>query len=429
MIKGMLDLQDVLLQSEKSSLTNNLSRQKQQLDKLLKHAYASVPFYQKYNFDTEFANLPVLTRKSMQIYASSLISQNLPTTHGQTYLMETSGSTGESVQVLHTDFTRLFYDALMLRDHYWHARDFSQKLMVIRGFKQDFFTNKDWLQQSSWGEPIDNYHQTGPSACVDVSISTAKQIEAILSFEPHYILSFPSQLCALATYSLENKITMPSVKELRTTGERLTEHQIHFIQSAWPGAKINDVYSCVEIGNIAQQCPQNKQYHVNLEHVYLEVVDYDNNPCPIGVPGKVLVTSLMNYATPLIRYDLGDIATLQDCCPCGRGLPVLKNILGRSRNRLKLANSENRFPYLGERDQIAAISNVRIQKFQFVQHSLDDIEIKVVSPDRGTEHEERQIKNLYKKILGAEFDFRITYHEDIIKGVNGKSEDFISYVD
>lgn len=428
MHSDMRSLLAVLHKSEQSSLEENLAKQQFKLQKLLEYAKLNVAFYKDYALDAKFTELPIVTRTHLQSLASSFISRNLPKNHGQTYPMVTSGSTGQAVKVLHTDLTRLFYDALMLREHQWHKRDFSQKLMLIRGIKKEHIGDNIFLSQKSWGGPIDKYHTTGHSAFVDIARSSAQQIASIQEFAPFYILSYSSQLAALASYCLENQVKLENIHELRTTGERLTQQQIKLIKKAFGNIKLNDVYSCVEIGNLAQQCPEYNYYHINLEHVYLEVVDDNNQPCPQGVPGRVLVTSLLNYATPLIRYELGDNAILEGACPCGRGLPAIKSILGRSRNRLLLPNGEHRFPYLGEREDIAEISNIRIQKFQFVQRSLYDIDIKVVSPDRGTIVEEQAIKALYKKILGDSFNFHIKYVDDIDINISGKAEDFISYV-
>lgn len=424
----MRTLLALLHKSERSSLSENLAKQRLHLQKLLQYAKSHVPYYKNYPLDAKFTALPIITRENLQSRGSEFVSRNIPKNHGQTYPMVTSGSTGQEVQVLHTDLTRLFYDALMLREHQWHKRNFLKKLMLIRGIKKDLIGSQVFLQQKNWGGPIDKYHITGPSAFVDISSSNQQQIASIQEFTPFYILSYPSQLAALASYCLENNITLQNINELRTTGERLTKQQIKLIHKAFTNVKITDVYSCVEIGNLAQQCPEHNCYHVNLEHVYLEVVDDNNQPCPLGVPGKVLVTSLINYATPLIRYELGDTAILGNTCPCGRGLPAIQSILGRSRNRLLLPNGEHRFPYLGEREDIAKISKIRIQKFQFVQRSLYDIDIKVVSPDRGTVEEEQAIKDLYKKILGNNFNFHIYYVADINKTANGKAEDFISCI-
>ena len=433
MKEPMKTLLDMLEHSERLSLEENKAKQDKQLERLIQHAYTTVPFYKQYYaglaLDTAyFTQLPMLARDHVQMAGEDLVSTDIPTSHGATYPLETSGSTGQGVRVLGTDFTRLFYDALMLRDHAWHARDFKQKLMGIRWLKRGVAAAPLGLTQENWGPPVSQYHTTGPSVLINITSETKQQIEALVAHQPYYLATYPSQLVALAEYCDEYNIQLPSLSELRTTGETLTAKQVKTIKRVWPHVKISDVYSCVELGNLAQQCPEYGNYHVNTEHVMLEIINHQGKPCEIGGVGKVLLTGLLNYATPLIRYELGDYASLGEPCACGRGLPVIQKIWGRKRNRLILPNGESCFPYLGEHDDVQAIAPCAIRKFQFIQHTAQDIEIKVVTPNVFSEQDEVQFKNLYQKNLGFPFNIKITYHDDIAPGPTGKFEEFISRV-
>ena len=149
---------------------------------------------------------------------------------------------------------------------------------------------------------------TGPSVFINVASDTRSQLEGLLKHAPHFIMSYPSQLAALADACSAMKLELPFLEEVRTTGESFSDSYIKIIKDAWPHVKITDIYSSVEIGNIAQQCYEHRNYHVNAEGVLLEIVDGQGNACAIGQPGRVLVTSLLNYATPLIRYEIGDYA-------------------------------------------------------------------------------------------------------------------------
>jgi len=263
---------------------------------------------------------------------------------------------------------------------------------------------------------------------INIASETSKQIEALIYYKPYYLATYPSQLLALAEYCDEHHIQLPSLHELRTTGETLTAKQMSTIKQVWPHVKLSDTYSCVELGSLAQQCSEYNNYHVNTEHVMLEIINHKHEPCEVGEVGKVLVTGLLNYATPLIRYELGDYASWGEPCACGRGLPVIKKIYGRERNRLIMPSGESCFPYLGEYDDVQASTMSSIRKFQFIQHTVHDIEIKVVTPDTFTEQEEEHFKRLYQKNLGFKFNIAITYHEDIPAGPTGKFEEFLSLV-
>lgn len=431
MNEQMRALLEFLDKSQWNSFHDIQQKQLKHAELLIQHARHSVPFYQQfyapYQGITAITDLPVLTRSLIQSAGNDFISQQLPDFHGSTYPMETSGSTGKPVKVLATDFTRLFYDALMLREHAWHQRDYSKKLLSIRWTRRGVAEPPLGHQQPTWGPPINQYHTTGPSIFINVASETQKQIDALLLHSPHYLLSYPSQLAALAEYCIDKQIHMPFLEEVRTTGESLQDNYIHMIKQAWPQAILSDVYSSVEIGNIAQQCAEYQHYHVNQEHTLLEIVDDHSQPCKAGQPGRVLLTSLLNYATPLIRYEIGDYAEWGEPCPCGRGLAVIKKIHGRKRNRLILPTGESLFPYLGEREDRNKITTA-VRKFQFIQHTTQDIEYKIVVSEPLTHEQENQLRHLHQKNLGYPFNIIITYVDHIPPHPTGKYEEFISLV-
>ena len=108
-----------------------------------------------------------------------------------------------------------------------------------------------------------------------------------------------------------------------------------------------DTYSSQEVGVIAIECPQGDGYHAMSEGLVVEVLRDDGEPCAAGETGHVVVTDLTNFATPLIRYDLADLAEAAGPCACGRGLPRIRRILGRERNLLRLPDGRRFWPLVG----------------------------------------------------------------------------------
>src|SRR5215510_10900500 len=98
---------------------------------------------------------------------------------------------------------------------------------------------------------------------------------------------------------------------------------------------------------MALQCPDHEHYHVQTECILLEVLDTHGGPCAPGRAGLVVATPRHAFAMPLVRYVVGDYAEVGPPCPCGRGLPVLARIMGRTRNRLVLETGESYWPSFG----------------------------------------------------------------------------------
>ena len=185
---------------------------------------------------------------------------------------------------------------------------------------------------------------------------------------------------------------------------------------------------CEEMGYLALQCPLHDHYHVMSENIILEVLNENNQPCQTGEIGRVLITNLHNFHTPLIRYELGDMAEVGEACACGRTLPVLKRIFGRKRNRLILPSGESRFAYLGEHGQFEKACGVKPREFQFVQTDLENIEVKLVI-DPLNKKQEKALAKLVNENFGYPFKVSFSYHDHIERGPSGKFEEFISLVE
>ncbi|MEK9723127.1 MAG: hypothetical protein VW405_06535, partial [Rhodospirillaceae bacterium] len=87
---------------------------------------------------------------------------------------------------------------------------------------------------------------------------------------------------------------------------------------------------------------------------------------------------LHNFAMPFLRYAVGDFAEVGEACPCGRGLPVLNRIIGREQNMLSLPGDAKRWTPLSEGGIRKLLKLAPIREYQFVQKSLDEMEVRLV---------------------------------------------------
>jgi phenylacetate-CoA ligase len=345
---AMLAMQFQFAQSERWPVDMLRAAQFAQLTLLLRHARATVPFYRERLAAIDlsgpltpeaFFRLPLLGRQDLQDRFADLCSTAVPPDHGRVQEGQTSGSTGRPVRFRATGLNGLFWRAFTLRDHLWHRRDFSGKLAVVRGRVKSG-------ANPGWGPSTDAAFRTGPSVTRGVDCTVAEQAAWLSRERPQYLLTIPANAGALAGYCEEKGIRFPELRELRTYGEALHPDLRSQVRAAW-GVPLTDIYSCSELGYLALQCPGQEHYHVQSEGVYLELLNAAGRHCAPGESGRVVVTSLHNFAMPLIRYDLGDYAEAGEHCACGRSLPVIRRILGRVRNMLRLPGGDLRSPRFG----------------------------------------------------------------------------------
>jgi len=423
-----LALQFQLEQSQWWSRDELEHHQLQQLQLLLRHAYATVPFWRERLAACRYepnaavtpqwlATLPVLTRREVQDRADALTSRAVPATHGGTGQSRTSGSTGVPIVFSYTGVTQIFWRGFTLRDHLWHGRDMDGRLAVIR-------SKVDRAILPGWGDATDAAFATGSSAVLNIETDIGSQLRWLCEHDPDYLLTHPSNLHALVQHSAHLGVKPGALKQARTFGETLPDDLRALCRDVWR-VPLTDVYSAEETGYIALQCPQHEHYHVQSEGVLVEIVDESGQPCVAGAIGRVLVTTLHNFAMPLIRYDLGDYAQAGADCACGRGLPVLRRVMGRRRNLVTFPDGRRHWPSLPSGRWTAVAP---VQQYQLVQHTLHEIEARLVVERALTAAEEEQLIAVFQELLGYPFRFRLTYLDVVERGAGFKYEDFVSYI-
>ncbi len=398
-----------------------------QLNRLVAHAYNSVPLYRQRLSAIGYApgqamtpdlwrSLPILSRRDIQQAGRSLQSTLVPPDHGATSTGSTSGSTGVPVTVAKTALEQFFWAGFTLREEAWHRRDKQAKLAVIRGFHDNLSAYPNGAHYPDWGHPVAAIFHTGPAATLSITTSLEHQAEWLVRQNPGYILSAATNLMFLARHFRDRNLTLPNLKGLRSFGEVVDAEVRETCRAVW-GAEIADIYTTVETGYIALQCPAHDHLHVQSEAAVVEVLDAAGAPCRPGELGRVVVTPLHNFAMPLLRYEIGDYAEVGAPCSCGRGLPVLKRVLGRARDMVKLPNGETRFGWLSSRNLVKIEPLVQ---HQVVQKSLHDIEVRLVSRRALTPAELDLVRESIEFSFGTGFTLSFTYHDDLPRTAGGK---------
>ncbi len=148
---------------------------------------------------------------------------------------------------------------------------------------------------------------------------------------PKMLFGYPSAISLIATHAQKRRIRLNNlgIKVVFCTSERLYEHQRESISTAF-ACPVANGYGGRDAGFIAHECPSGGM-HITAEDIIIEIIDEQGEIQPPGVAGEIVVTHLATSDFPFIRYRTGDIGVLgTEQCACGRGLPVLKEIQGRS---------------------------------------------------------------------------------------------------
>lgn len=292
------------------------------------------------------------------------------------YISKTSGSTGEPLTISKTYFDHIWFIAANILDFRWRKWDVTKNVAIIKpGVEQKKLT--------SWGIPFNIEPKQG-----NMFTSGFKSISELQTWlenvNPSYISCYPSIFKLLDTSKITNFIDWKGTGELGGT-----------------------IYSSEECGVIALECPDNKGvYHV-MENQIVEV-DEDG--------GMIITTQTNPY---IRRYKHGDHIELGEC-NCGRKSQVITKIYGRVRNMFTLPNGDKKWPLIGSLEYYEKFG---IKRFKAIQHSLEELELQIVSEPLG--EKESDVKSLILKMLESPINVTISYVKDF---PNYKFEEFVSMV-
>jgi phenylacetate-CoA ligase len=281
-------------------------------------------------------SLPILSRRQAQENFDGLYFKSPENNPADYVIQATSGSTGKPVSVM--KFAPLYsaeYDALTLTEWQLNKRDTSKTLSTFRIVQTE-------LEDAPLGPPLSYIGATRVHTSRSILKRTIPELlNELHRLRPDYLFVNGVVARQLALAQLDSDNEPIKIEQFLTVSDRIDPQLRTLIREVFDG-RIIDRYSSEEFGYIALQCPVHDHLHVCSPILVVEVVDDEGNACNVGVPGRVLVTSLHNFAMPLIRYDIGDIAEFGEPCDTGLNWPVLNQVNGRIRDSITLPGGEFR---------------------------------------------------------------------------------------
>ncbi len=373
---------------EKSAKLETYTQEK--LKNVLLHAYQHVPYYTKVlrqagvveNDDVQLENwnhIPILTKATLRKEFHRLQSDDLD--KRKWFVNHSGGSTGEPSSVIQDKTyaewniaNKLYYKSFGRQEiGEPELRLWSSEAEVLEGKEKLSIRLRNWL-----------YDRTD----LNTFRMTKQDMESFArlwnEIEPSWVEGYALTLHAFAQFVRDKKLRLHSPKGIISSAEALQPNMQRLIEKVFK-TKVYNRYGSREVGDIACSCQKDQGLHLSVWNNFVEILDEKMRPCKPGKPGKLYVTNLNNYAMPLIRYEIGDVAvpSKHKRCACGRKTPMIDRIEGRVVNMFRTKKGDlvsgGFFVHF-----VGSVFNTGfIKKFQVIQKKIDHIVIKVVLNDKN----------------------------------------------
>lgn len=372
--------------------------QSQRLQEVLKGAL-SVPYYAqtwtKPQKDAALAgrlsDLPLLEKEPLRAGPKAFLRTDMHPRKALTFY--TSGSTGTPIASIWT--IPELRDSLALREvrsARWAGVSFSMPRATFSGRMVEPNPNsKGPFHRFNLAEKqvyFSPFHLRPDTAI--------QYVEALRRHSIQWGTGYAVSFYLLARFMLEENIPSPNLKAIITTSEKLTPEMRPVMEQAY-GCKVYEEYSTVENAIFASEC-EHGRLHVSPDVAVVEILRPDGSACEPDEAGEVVVTVLSRAYQPLIRFRLGDMAMWDaDPCPCGRQMPVLKEVLGRIEDVVVGPDGRQMVRFHG-----IFANQPHVREGQIVQESLDRIRVKVVTTDGFGESDVNDITHRVQQRLGTD---------------------------
>jgi phenylacetate-CoA ligase len=365
-----------------------LSFQLPQIERMCRHAASATSAYAerlrplfrfgdsqsgKFRFE-RWRDIPILTRRDLATNIDAFTASSTPEATGAVRTGTTSGSTGTPLAYRASTLMDIASICQNERVYEEHDFDLFPPFASIRLDPEAIYP--EGKRRKGWSRSA----PSGELGVLNLHTPVEQQLAWLKEFKPTHLHVYPSVLEPLIE---ANAIDEPlRFERVMTFSEVLSPETRRAAEAAFD-CKVVDCYGCNEGGFIAWQCPVHETVmHIAAESNFVELLDEQGEPVAQGELGRVVLTSLHNFAMPLIRYDVGDLAAFGPPCSCGRGLPALSRIAGRTHSVFILPGGRRLVP---DARDLAFFEFIPMRQFQFVQHTLNDFELRYVPAHDGRE--------------------------------------------
>lgn len=316
-----------------------MNLQNEKLKRLIHHCYMNVPYYTKL-FDklnlkpedikcrADLAKLPILTKQIIRDNYDDMIS--LDVSQRKAHKETSGGSTGIPLNFMTDKATWGIRWSSSFRAWEWYGFSLGEKIFTLGG--NSLVKTKAERNKLTKKDIFDKFIMNNLKCdCSDMSNKGIRKIyEKLMNYHPKVIRGYPAAIYNLSKFIEENKLAIPKIRMVLTTGEMLLPQHRYTIQKVFH-VPVYDQYGAGDGGVVSHECYMHEGLHITEEQCIVEIVDKGGNIVKNGNPGFVITTDLNNYVFPFIRYQIGDMATIKkQKCSCGRSSRLIEHIVGRT---------------------------------------------------------------------------------------------------
>ena len=247
-------------------------------------------------------------------------------------------------------------------------------------------------------------------------------VAALRKHNIQWMTGYAVSFYLLAKFILEKGLDVPPLKAIITTSEKLTTEMRQVMEKAY-GCRIYEEYSTVENSLFASEC-EHGRLHVSPDVGIVEILRSDGSPCEPGEVGEVVTTCLMRSYQIFIRYRLGDLAAWDpEPCPCGREMPVIKEVVGRLEDVVVGPDGRQMVRFHG-----IFVNQPHVIEGQIIQEALDQIRVKVVPTVGFNQSDIVDIQHRIQQRLGTSINVLVETVTEIPRTKAGKFKAVISNI-
>jgi len=397
-----------LKKTEKWKKEEFIDYQNKHLRNIVEYAYKNVPFYHKlYKKEgidiskiktvDDLQKLPIVKKEDIIKYWDSFLSSKREkfTTH------HTSGTTGTPLEIRISHSLDVLDKANAYRRNLWAGYHGEWIARFVGDNPVKDCNDKTLFRKSYVMKRV-----IFPSYCLSLE-RMPHILTTLQKLNVKFIQSYPSTAYLLAKF-LEKNDEYLSLKAVLYSSEPMYDFQRRLIEERFK-TKAFGFYGQAEVVVSALECEEG-EYHITMVDGILEIAR-DGKMMSSGEKGFTIVTSLHNYAMPLIRYALNDYTGYKDDdCACGRNLPLIYPVETKAEDFIVTPDGKIISPSI----LTFPLKHARgIIESQIVQESLDKIIVNIVPDENYTEKDERYLLNSLKGVLGENIEIETKYVKNI----------------